>query len=144
MLNLSHDASIQAVARGVKLASVSAGQNFPVIAGGMGGSERARLEAESFASMHNLRCLFANAEPQTTEWCSKLIGDHLETFVSSNGGHQPSHDLMDLALGVNACHSYSSHYERRIRPSDFSKLKTGQLYINRAGRTRFADLWETR
>lgn len=147
VLSAGHDAPIQAVARGVKLASIAAGQNIPVISGGMGGTERARLDAEAFLSLHNTKCFFANAEPSTTEFCSKVIGDFREEFVSVNagGGHQESHDLMDLALGVRpACFSTSSHYERLVRPHQFSRLQTGQCYVHRDGRHRFLDLWEGR
>lgn len=110
-----HDADFQATARSSRVATVYISQNTPNYYASMGG-ETAKYKVKSFLGTLNTKFFHANADTETNEYASKLIGDDfvIEKTDNFNYGEKPT-------TGSSTSHKL----ERVIRPEEFIRLKTG-------------------
>ncbi len=143
ILNGSHDASIQAVSRSQKLASVAAVQNMRILATGLGGNERAKMEAEAFVSMHNHKFFFANTCMESNQLASRLCGESPRIMLSGGGGQAEGRGFLAGALGVSTP-GWHQQMMANIQPHEFAGLGVGECVMVANGDYRFLDLKEKR
>lgn len=117
-----HDADFQATARSSRIATVYISQNLPNYYASMGG-EKSAYKVKSFLGTLNTKIFHANADIDTNEYASKLIGEDYRE---------------DKTEGVNYSNdpnfSSSVRYQlaRLIRPEFFIQLRTGGPKNNQA------------
>jgi hypothetical protein len=111
-----HDADFQATARSSRVATVYISQNLPNYYASMGG-EKSKFKVSSFLGTLNTKIFHANADIETNEFASKLLGDAYFLDKTKNvtvGGK-------DFSQG----NSESYKLERIVRPEEFISFKTG-------------------
>ncbi|HEY1024934.1 MAG TPA: TraM recognition domain-containing protein, partial [Sphingobacteriaceae bacterium] len=110
-----HDATYQATARSSRIATVYISQNLPNYFANMGG-QNSQYKVKSFLGTLGTKIFHANADIETNEYASKLIGQaytNKETLGKTVAGKFSS--------------SQSTTYELAsvMRPEQFVSLKTG-------------------
>ncbi|MEJ7659606.1 MAG: TraM recognition domain-containing protein [Hymenobacter sp.] len=110
-----HDAEYQATARSSRIATVYISQNLPNYYASMGGQE-AGNRVKSFLGTLGTKIFHANADIDTNQYASTLIGDK-STKKESDG----------TSFGKEVNLSFNRHYEfeRAVRPEQFMRLKSG-------------------
>lgn len=110
-----HDAVYQATARSSRIATVYISQNLPNYYASMGGSA-SEHRVKSFLGTLNTKIFHANADRETTEYASVLIGEdfHWERTRTVSVGESPT-----------TSESESLKLARRVRPEEFYRLRTG-------------------
>ncbi len=117
-----HDADFQATARSSRIATVYISQNLPNYYASMGG-EKSSYKVKSFLGTLNTKIFHANADIDTNEYASKLIGeDYLQDKTEG------------ISYGNDPNFSSSVRYQltRLIRPEYFIQLRTGGPKNNQA------------
>lgn len=112
-----YDADCQATARSSRIATVYLSQNMPNYFASMGGDEkRSRYKVQSFLGTLATKIFHANADVETNEYASKLIGEgYRADFTRTDTmSEQPSTQM-----------SARQELARRVRPEMFTPLKTG-------------------
>ncbi len=110
-----HDATYQATARSSRIATVYISQNLPNYFANMGG-EQSSYKVKSFLGTLGTKIFHANADVETNEYASKLIGEaytKADTVSSSIAGQ------------FSSGKSTSTELTRIMRPEQFVGLKTG-------------------
>ncbi|MFD1000205.1 type IV secretory system conjugative DNA transfer family protein [Ohtaekwangia kribbensis] len=125
-----YDADYQATARSSRICTVYISQNLPNYYANMGGG-KAEYRVKSFLGTLNTKIFHANADIETNNYSSSLMGDaeYIRTSVADTG---PS---------LSRTKTISTKSERIIRSEEFVKLKTGgprnafvvECYIHRQG-----------
>ena len=110
-----HDADFQATARSSRVATVYISQNTPNYFASMGG-DKATYKVKSFLGTLNTKIFHANADTETNEYASVLIGDG---FIIDES--ESTHYGKDFSKGTTK----SYKLERLVRPEEFIRLKTG-------------------
>ncbi len=110
-----HDAEFQATARSSRVATVYLTQNMPNYYAAMGGA-RSEYRVKSFLGTLATKIFHANADIETNQYASALIGDiEMEDISrsSTTSGQMSATKNMSIIL------------ERALRPEEFVSLKTG-------------------
>lgn len=115
-----HDAEYQATARSSMIATVYISQNLPNYFASMGG-ERGINRVKSFLGTLGTKIFHANADVDTNQYASALIGDHLKTDESKTIG---------MGQGMSMSRTESEKWERAVRPEQFVSLKSGGAHNN--------------
>ncbi|OOQ57384.1 type IV secretory system conjugative DNA transfer family protein [Mucilaginibacter pedocola] len=117
-----HDADFQATARSSRVATVYISQNLPNYYASMGG-EKSAYKVKSFLGTLNTKIFHANADIETNEYASKLIGEDfiVDKTESINYNDTPSFGS-----------STRKQLMRLVRPEAFIQLKTGSPRNNHA------------
>jgi hypothetical protein len=111
-----HDATYQATARSSRIATVLITQNLANFYANMGG-ERSKHRVMSLLGTLNTKIFHGNADVETNQYASALIGDYQieKTSVGSNVG------VENISRSTNT----TTEYDRLVRPEMFASLKTG-------------------
>ncbi len=110
-----HDADYQATARSSRIATVYISQNLPNYYACMGGA-KADHRVKSFLGTLNTKIFHANADIETNQYASALIGDAI--YVDKSQGETVGKDFSNSQ-------NESLKLTRRVRPEEFAALKTG-------------------
>ena len=110
-----HDAAYQATARSSRIATVYISQNLPNYYASMSGISSDN-RVKSFLGTLGTKIFHANADIETNEYASALIG---EVEAEKHGD--------TISMGKEFSQSFSRHSElkRQVRPEEFARLKTG-------------------
>jgi hypothetical protein len=127
-----HDADYQATARSSRICTVYISQNLPNYYANMGG-EKAAHKIKSFLGTLNTKIFHANADIETNQYASALIGDHL--IEKTSNGNSIGVD------NVSKSSNTSLEFDRAVRPEKFARLMTGgpqndftiEAYFHRQG-----------
>ena len=130
-----HDADYQATARSSRVATVYISQNMPNYYACMGG-QKANFRVKSFLGTLATKIFHANADSDTNQYASELVGD--DFFEEKSTGTTVSKDFSQTR-------NLSLKLDRVIRPEEFARLKTGgphngqrvEGYLHRQGDTVF-------
>lgn len=126
-----HDAAYQATARSSRIATVYLSQNLPNYFANMGGSG-SEHRVKSFIGTLGTKIFHANADWDTNEFASKLIGSAHFEDLSRN---------VTLTGSLVTGETSALRLEQMVRPEQFSALKTGgprnhyavEAYIHKQG-----------
>ncbi len=110
-----HDALYQATARSSRIATVYITQNLPNYFSAMGG-QRAEHRVKSFLGTLGTKIFHANADVDTNEYASKLIGDAY---------FEDQSESVTVAQNFSQTRGTSLKLERLVRPEQFGSLRTG-------------------
>lgn len=110
-----HDADYQATARSSRIATVYITQNMANYYANMGGA-KSEFKVKSFLGTLGTKIFHANADVETNKYASELIGDI--AYVETSKSYSLS---KEATMGRNR----SMRYDRKVRPEEFSALKTG-------------------
>ena len=110
-----HDADFQATARSSKIATVYITQNLPNYFGSMNDA-RGDHKVKSFLGTLATKIFHANADIETNQYASNLIGDAIFSDPSMS---------VTVAEQFSQTKSISFKIERRVRPEELVSLKTG-------------------
>jgi len=110
-----HDADFQATARSSQIATVYITQNLHCYFSVMGGA-KSEHRVKAFLGTLNTKIFMANADIETNEYASQLIGDAFFEDLSSG---------VTVAENFSQSQNKSHKLERILRPEAFVKLKTG-------------------
>jgi type IV secretory pathway TraG/TraD family ATPase VirD4 len=110
-----HDAAYQATARSSRIATVYISQNLPNYFANMGG-EQSAYKVKSFMGTLATKLFHANADIETNEYASKLIGDGYTVKDSESS---------TVSGEFSSSRSVAYELARIIRPEQFIGLKTG-------------------
>lgn len=143
-ISADHDMRVQVVGRSAKLAHIDAVQDMDVLITALGGQTKAQHEAKAFASNHAHAFAFKNADMETNNLMSQLIGTHRELYLSSGQDchGQPTGDPVKDLLGVGNRPGWSEHREDIVHPFEFFRLDTGTCFYVAHGTHQFLDLRE--
>jgi hypothetical protein len=111
-----HDADFQATARSSQVATVYLTQNLPNYYANMGGNKFI-YKTQSFLGTLATKIFHANADIETNEYASKLIGG--DNVVKKSQGF--SNSEMDISESVN----YDVERQALVHPEEFSSLENG-------------------
>jgi hypothetical protein len=138
------DTMAQTVARQQRYISLAATQSIPTLVTALGGSEKARHEADAFVGLHMTKVLCASADHTTNHAMSELFGQSLHTF-SGGSFHTGPYDPVGQFFGQQQCGNASFHtqYALDLQPLEFQKLAKGgpanhwivESFIHQGGRT---------
>ncbi|MGB3180405.1 MAG: TraM recognition domain-containing protein [Cyclobacteriaceae bacterium] len=128
-----HDIDYQATARSSRVCTVYLTQNMPNYLAHIGGGKTGEYLVQSFLGTLATKVFHANADYQTNEYASKLIGQHYRIKASRQSTYGES-----MSLGTGE----SEELAALIRPEEFVNLKTGgpdndyivSAYMHRQGR----------
>lgn len=110
-----HDANYQATARSSRIATVYISQNLPNYYANMGG-ESSEYKVKSFLGTLGTKIFHANADVDTNDYASKLIGE----------GYVQQTQVSSTTSGEFSSSSQTSYgLEKIVRPEQFVGLKTG-------------------
>jgi hypothetical protein len=115
-----HDASYQATARSSRIATVYISQNLPNYLGVMGGDKSQHL-VKGFLGTLATKIFHANADVDTNEYASQLIG---KTFFVNES------ESTSMTREFSKTQSRSLTLDFAVRPEQFNSLKTGGLHNN--------------
>jgi hypothetical protein len=125
------DADFQATARSSRVATVYLSQNLPNYMASMGGA-KPEYKVKSFLGTLGTKFFHANADTETNNYGSALIGDGF--FINKTGG---------TTLGESFSQNFNRAHElgRLVRPEEFVRLRTGgpknnhrvEAYMHRQG-----------
>ncbi|GAB3040050.1 type IV secretory system conjugative DNA transfer family protein [Spirosoma pulveris] len=126
------DAEFQATARSSRVATVYLSQNLPNYIASMGG-HTPEHRVRAFLGTLSTKIFSANADTETNEYASKLIGDGFIIDKSKN--------TTTASSSFSQSFGESHRLERMVRPEQFSKLRTGgprnnhrvEAYMHRQG-----------
>lgn len=110
-----HDAIFQATARSSRIATVYITQNLPNYYAAMGG-QKAEYRVKSFLGTLGTKIFHANADVETNEFASRLIGDAY---------FEDRSESVTVAQNFSQTRGKSLKLERLVRPEEFAKLRTG-------------------
>jgi hypothetical protein len=111
-----HDADFQATARSSRVATVYISQNLPNYYASMGG-DKATYKVKSFLGTLNTKIFHANADIETNEYASSLIGEDYALDKTETIGISSEEPNMSTAERYQL--------QRLVRPEEFIKLETG-------------------
>jgi hypothetical protein len=115
-----HDAACQATARSSRIATVYLSQNINNYFVNMGGS-KPEYRVKAFLGTLATKIFHANADVETNEYASKLIGE----------GNKIDFTQQDvLAKEPSTSMSMKLELKRRVRPENFTELRTGSKQHN--------------
>jgi len=128
-----HDAEYQATARSSRLATVYITQNLPNYYANMGG-RKGDHHVKSFLGTLATKIFHANADIETNNYASELIGDDFRLDIGSS---------VTMAGQFSSSKSKSLKSDKEVHPEEFSQLKTGgglnnfkvEAYIHFQGET---------
>jgi hypothetical protein len=119
-----YDPLFQATARSSRAASVYLTQNYPSLAGALGGGSDGRMMTDSLLGNLGTKIFHANSDRETNQFAADLVGKRLNLLRSSGigsslslGGHQ------SMGASLNRGRSESIDYE--IQPKELSALRKG-------------------
>lgn len=115
-----HDAEYQATARSSRIATVYLSQNLPNYHANMGGA-KSEYRVKSFLGTLATKIFHANADVETNQYASDLIGNiyYEETSRSTN------------VMGkISGGRTRSLKIDKAVRPEEFISLKTGAARNN--------------
>jgi hypothetical protein len=121
------DAMVQSVARQSRFISLAAIQTLPGLIAAMGGSEKAKQEAEAWIGLHMTKILCANGCKQTNEFFSELLGHSKHLFMNGSSSFG-EYDLVDDLMGQGggrASGGFSEQWHFDVPPASFTKLRKG-------------------
>lgn len=110
-----HDAEYQATARSSCIATVYISQNLPNYYASMGGKS-GEYRVKSFLGTLGTKIFHANADVDTNEYASRLVGD---AFFKKNSYSN------SFGKEFSASKSFSYELQNIMRPEEFVGLKTG-------------------
>jgi hypothetical protein len=110
-----YDAEYQATARSSRIATVYISQNLPNYFAAMGG-ESGTYKVKSFLGTLATKLFHANADMETNEYASELVGDAYFEDLS---------DSVTIADNFSSTKNKGLILERILRPESFVRLKTG-------------------
>ncbi|MFM7858343.1 MAG: type IV secretory system conjugative DNA transfer family protein, partial [Flammeovirgaceae bacterium] len=111
-----HDADYQATARSSRICTVYISQNLPNYFANMGGIHSGH-RVKSFLGTLNTKIFHANADIETNNYASDLIGQHYVEKLSEGAS---------LGTGsISNSKSVSIELEKIVRPEQIVQLKTG-------------------
>lgn len=110
-----HDAEYQATARSSKIATVYLTQNLPNYYANMGGA-KAEFRVKSFLGTLGTKIFHANADIETNNYASDLIGEGYSEDISRT---------TTMAGSFSSSNSKSYKLEKIVRPEELVKLITG-------------------
>ncbi|HVW96121.1 MAG TPA: TraM recognition domain-containing protein [Mucilaginibacter sp.] len=116
-----HDAIYQATARSSGISTVYITQNLPNYYAAMGGA-KSDHRVKSFLGTLGTKIFHANADIETNKYASELIGDTDKT--------NPSFQVTVGNESFSQSKTISLINERRVKPEQFVKLKTGGPFNN--------------
>lgn len=136
-----YDAEYQATARSSRIATVYISQNLPNYHANMGGT-KAEFRVKSFLGTLGTKIFHANADIETNQYASTLIG---EGYTEDNSR------TTTVAGNFSASKGLSYKLEKMVRPEEFVGLKTGgpendflvEAYVHRQSKA-FHDGWNYR
>lgn len=116
--NPLRDSLFQSTARSSWVATVYITQNLPGLYFSMGHS---MPEARAKALLGNLNTKYfcSSDEPDTNEWASNMIGEHIAGL-----------DTINIAEGETVTKTITQQIQRKILPSFFTELRTGRKENN--------------
>lgn len=132
-----HDAVYQATARSSRIATVYISQNLPNYYASMGGN-KFEYKVQSFLGTLGTKIFHANADIETNNYASELIGDGPIEKVSRT---------VNIGKEHSESQAITIEYERRLRPAKFVRLLTGgpannyrvEGYMHRQGDALFGE-----
>jgi len=110
-----HDADFQATARSSRIATIYITQNLHSYYSVMGGA-KSEHRVKAFLGTLNTKIFMANADAETNQYASQLIGDAFFEDLSSG---------VTVATDFSQSRNTSLKLERVLRPESFVQLKTG-------------------
>lgn len=110
-----YDADYQATARSKKIATVYLSQNLPNYYANMGGTN-GQYKVKSFLGTLSTKIFHANADIETNNYASDLIG---EDFIVARSVSK------SMGETFSSSKSESHELEKLVRPENFVRLKTG-------------------
>ncbi|MEZ4784819.1 MAG: TraM recognition domain-containing protein [Candidatus Kapaibacterium sp.] len=110
-----YDAEYQATARSSRIATVYISQNLPNYHANMGGA-KSDFRVKSFLGTLSTKVFHANADKETNDYASALIGEGFFEEMSRQ---------TSVAGEFSASKTKSLKIDRIIRPEEFPRLKTG-------------------
>ena len=137
----AYEAQVQAVARGQRCIHMSLFQEFDLMETAFGGGAKAKSEAMSTWSNHGVKVMFRQDNPDTAEIQSRLLGDEEQIQMGGSSG-QGGGGFLERVFNATGNWNFNLRWERRVRASDFSRLKTGQCLVLANGELAFLDLYE--
>lgn len=131
-----HDAVYQATARSSRIATVYISQNLPNYYASMGGA-KFEHRVKSFLGTLGTKIFHANADIETNNYASELIGD---------GAHEDVTRTVNVGKEHSESQNVSVKFDRKVRPFQFVSLATGgpvnnlrvEGYMHRQGDALFA------
>lgn len=128
-----YDADYQATARSSRIATVYISQNLPNYHANMGG-ESSLYKVKSFLGTLGTKIFHANADIETNNYASALIGEKYTASVQVS---------KTTASEFSSTQSVSAQLEKSVRPEKFTWLKNGSSinggvvegYMHRQGRS---------
>ena len=111
-----HDAEYQATARSSMIATVYLSQNLPNYYASMGGA-KPEYRVKSFLGTLSTKVFHANADTETNNYASEMVGDHEVKELSATYG-QSGNDW-------SRSQSITRKVERVLRPEHFQGFATG-------------------
>lgn len=125
------DALAQTIGRESKLISVAIVQNLPILYGALGGDEKARHESHAWVGNHATKFMASNADTETCNVQSALIGSSFHILTSGHGGPQQEDPLRMLAgLPAKNCGGWNQQRVPDFPPEKFGTLRRGGEQFN--------------
>jgi hypothetical protein len=123
------DVMTQTVARQSRLISVVLTQNLPMLYAAMGGGEKAKQETDGWLSNHMTKILCANADKETDEYFSELLGHSRHLFMNGHTDQGPYDFMSDFfgAGGSKGSAGFNEQWHPDVPPEAFTKLMKGGI-----------------
>lgn len=133
-----YDAEYQATARSSRIATVYLSQNLPNYLANMGGA-KSEFKVKSFLGTLGTKIFHSNADIETNQYASSLIGEAYVEDVSNS---------TTVSGNFSSTKGTSYKLEKMVRPEELVGLKNGgpannllvEAYMHRQGR-KFPDGW---